>query len=110
MMMLALFLAPMLLTLVLGAMLIPVLVARHVAEAESGTVEGDWEPANWGALEQEMEMSEIDEVWEKLAEVADEVEEWFALMDYAAGYGEVVELSKKRTVKKRATYTMRQAA
>jgi hypothetical protein len=82
MMFLLLSFLPMLLTLLASAVAIPMLVAMHVRRAEA-PVEADM-VGGWEALEEELALAEIDQVWCVLVEVMDEVEEWNALMGYAA--------------------------
>lgn len=83
MMFLLLSLLPALLTVV-ALLTVPFWVMRLWAAAEApteGTIVGGWD-----ALEDELALSEVDEVWCAMGGCMDEVEEWNALMDLAWGH------------------------
>lgn len=83
MMFLLLSMLPALLTLVLGAFLVPFLVARHVAVAE-GAVEVEAYEA-WDVVLADLDEAEVDAGWDALLTTAVECDEWSALLDVCDG-------------------------
>lgn len=88
-MFLLLSLLPALLTVVLTALAVPFMVARHVAAAE-GDMEVEAYEA-WDVVLADLEEADVEAGWDALLTVAVECDEWSALLDVCDGTLTLVE-------------------